>query len=155
MNIINKTTLLIFVGVGIIVGLLVGGLTKEKSTVTLGGVVAINNYDTTSAGFTVATSTVNTTSTQVFSSINRVAWIQNITAGTLWCSLDGVGTTAASSTLISGRGLLIAPTSTTLYGLFPSVVSFGECRGQYNCYPHKGAVNCLGSAASVVLTITQ
>jgi len=151
MNIINKTTLLIFVGVGIIVGLLVGGLTKEK----FGGVVAINNYDTTSAGFTVATSTVNTTSTQVFSSINRVAWIQNITASTLWCSLDGVGTTADASTLISGRGLLIAPTSTTLYGLFPSVVSFGECRGQYNCYPHKGAVNCLGSATSVVLTITQ
>lgn len=115
----------------------------------LHGVPAVLPYDTTSAGFTSTTSTVNTTSTQVFASIARYAEMINDTTAKLTCSLDPANTTAASSTVAAGRGVIIVPAASSTSD---SKVRFGECRGESNCYPHKGAVNCLGTSA---VTITK
>lgn len=114
---------------------------------TLGGVT--NYLDTSASNITHATSTVNTTSTQVFSGITKIGQIINDTTGKLTCSMDATGTTAASSTVASGSGIIISPAASTT----PSSVMFGECYpGSVNCYAHKGAVNCLATAA---VTITK
>lgn len=147
-----KNTLLIVFGVIVISCAVFFGLHSQYSQ-SLGAIQAINNYDTTNAGFTHATSTVNTTSTQVFSSIGRVSYITNNTTSTLTCALDAIGTIAASSTVASGRGVLIGPNTGTL---IPSVVAFGECRTVgIPCYPHKGAVDCLANVAVTITTSVQ
>lgn len=108
---------------------------------------------TTSGGFTAATTTINTTSTQVFASINQLVFITNSSTATLTCSLDGRGTTAVSSTVTAGRGVIIGPSSGSN---IPAQASFGNCsQGDRNCYPHTGAVNCLASATTSITTLVQ
>lgn len=135
----------IILTITIVILVLVGYLAINKTN-PLGASLALNAYDTTSGGFTIATSTVNTTSTQVFASIARLNYIINNTTALFTCSLDAVGITAVSSTVTAGRGVLIYPSST---------IAFGECRSQQNCFPHKGTVNCLGSAAGTIDTLVQ
>ena len=110
----------------------------------------VTNYlDTSSSDVTHATSTVNTTSTQVFASITKIGQITNDTTGKLTCSMDATGTTAASSTVSSGRGIIISPAASTT----PNMAMFGECYpGSENCYAHKGAVNCLSTGAVTITT---
>lgn len=117
----------------------------------LGGVV--NYLDTSSSGFTSASTTINTTSTQVFASISKRAWIINNTTSTLTCFLDSTNKNAASSSVSSGIGVIIGGTAATS---LPGIASFGECSpGMLNCYPHKGAVNCLGSGQSIISKVSQ
>lgn len=141
-----KTTIIIL---GIVIVILFGALIAKNQNL---GAVAMNNYDTTSSGFTQATTTINTTSTQIFASIPRLSYITNNTTSTITCSLDASNTTAASSSVTAGRGVLIGSNAGTL---IPSVVSFGECRSNVNCYPHRGAVNCLANTAAVITTSAQ
>ena len=147
----KTTSLIIALALGLVVGILVG--INLNFNPTLGGVQSY--YDTTASGFTHTTSTINTTSTQVFASVVKLSGIQNTTANQLTCSLDATGTTAASSTVASGRGIIIGPAYLTTSTL-SNVAAFGECgNGEANCYRHKGAVNCLAGAASIVTKWVQ
>lgn len=130
------------------------GFVGFREGINLQGIQAQNQYDTTTGGFTASTSTVNTTSTQVFSSINRIAYITNTTGSQITCSLDPAGMTAVSSTVTSGRGVIIGPAYLTTSS-FPNVAAFGECHGQAYCFPHKGAVNCLAGAAITIDKLVQ
>lgn len=110
------------------------------------------SYDTTSKGFTSATTTINTTSTRVFATVNKVAYIYNNTAATITCSLDPSNTTAASSSVASGRGVMLAPAGSST---IPKI-GVGQCyAGNDNCYLHTGAVNCLATSQVTVATVTQ
>lgn len=110
---------------------------------------AVTNYlETSASAITHTTSTVNTTSTQVFSSITKIAQIINDSAGKITCSMDATGTTAPSSTVAAGRGIVIPPLASSTKG---AVVTFGECYpGSEDCYTHKGAVNCLSTSAATI-----
>ena len=133
--------------VGIFLGLVL--LVPREKTDVLSGYIPQNQYDTTSAGFTQATTTVNTTATQIFASVAVVSEIINNTTATLSCALEASNTTVASSSVASGRGVIVGPNTGTL---IPSVTAFGNCDNLgKSCYRHKGAVNCL---ADVVKTIT-
>lgn len=144
-----KKNYLIFLSV--IVVLFVGAyLTKDA---TLGGV---SNYlDTSSSGFTTATSSVGVYSaTNLFTSVTKGKIVQNIGDGTLYCKLDATGTIAASSTVASAYGLVIGANNTT--STVPSIAQFGECYpGALNCFPHKGSVNCITNATSTVIVQTR
>lgn len=108
---------------------------------------------TTASGFVAATTTVNTTSTQIFASINQIDFITNSSTATLTCSLDARGTTAASSSVTAGRGVIIGPTTNSS---LPPRAAFGQCAsGDQNCYPHTGAVNCVASASTTITTLVQ
>lgn len=111
----------------------------------------VTNYlDTSASSITHSTSTVNTTSTQVFSGITKIGEIINDTNSQLTCSMDATGTTAASSTVTSGRGIIIYASSSPAQA---NSAMFGECYpGSENCYAHKGAVNCLAGAAVTITT---
>ena len=123
-------------------------LSEPFDATRLAGV--LNNLDTSSNNITHSTSTVNTTSTQVFSSITKIGQIINDTNSTLTCSMDATGTTAVNSTVAAGRGVLIYASSSPAQS---NTAMFGECYpGTRNCYAHKGAVNCLATAA---VTITK
>jgi hypothetical protein len=119
------------------------------------GTNSLNSYDTTSAAFTHATTSINTTSTQIFATVPKFAQIINTTANQITCSLDNANATAASSSVTSGRGVIIPPAyQTTSTGL--GIASFGECyAGAPNCYRHKGSVNCLAATTTVVTTSKQ
>lgn len=121
----------------------------QKEAPTLAGVN--NSLDTSASSITHTTSTINTTSTQVFSSLTKMGEIINDSAGKLTCSMDATGTTAPSSTVAAGRGIIIVPAASSTSNL-PNVVRFGECFGEGNvvCYPHKGAVNCLSTATATI-----
>lgn len=117
----------------------------------LSGVV--NALDTSSSNISHATTTINTTSTQVWASITKMGEIINDTTGKLTCSMDATNTTAASSSVVAGRGIIIVPAASSTSNL-PNVVRFGECSGTGNvpCYPHKGAVNCLSNVQATTTT---
>lgn len=109
-------------------------------------------YDTTSKGFTATTSTINTTATQLFSSVGKVNYIfiPSSTA-VITCSLDPANTTAASSSVASGRGVLVMGSATAVTRL-----GFGQCfSGNNECYLHTGAVNCLSSASVTISKVIQ
>jgi hypothetical protein len=142
----NKKELLIGAGViavAVYFGLMAYGFSQKTP---LG---AVSNYfDTSASSISHATTTINTTSTQLFSSTTKWSQMINDTNAVITCSLDKTGTTAASSTVASGRGLLVYTSSSAAR---PNSIMFGECYpGSLNCYPHKGAVNCLASAAVIV-----
>lgn len=144
----NKSTIIAVLAIAVVcLGIFVAAL-QSGPRINVSGV--INYLDVSSANITHSTTTVNTTSTQVFSSISKMGQIVNATANQITCSLDATGTTAASSTIAAGRGIILAPAYlSTSTGV--SSAMFGECYpGSINCYPHKGAVNCLAEAASVV-----
>lgn len=112
---------------------------------------AVTNYlDTSSSDITHATTTINASSTQVFSSITKIGQVINYdTVARLTCSMDATGTTAASSTVATNKGIIIAPAASTT----PSSAMFGECYpGSMNCYTHKGAVNCMASATTSLVS---
>lgn len=141
----NKKNIIIYSALAILALLVIFG---TQDGIRLGG--SAGYIDTSSSNVTHATTTINTTSTQVFSSITKIAQITNTTANQITCSLDTTGTTAASSTVASGRGIIIGPAYLTTSTL-PNIAMFGECYpGSENCYAHKGAVNCLAGAASLV-----
>lgn len=117
--------------------------------------------EATNVGLTTATTTINTTSTQVASAISGVSGfltIENNTTSTLTCIADAAGTTAASSTATTSLGFIIGPSFATSTGQtssstvvksqgFPSEITFGQCwEGSYRCIPHTGAVNCIADA---------
>ena len=117
------------------------------------GVTQSNVY-TTSAGFAAKSTLINTTSTQVFASVNQLDYIVNNSAIKVTCSLDARNTTAASSSVAAGVGIQLVNTSTN--PALPSSASFGACiPGIANCYPHTGAVNCLAAATTTVTTLVQ
>ena len=127
----------------------VGSYTKEA--LTLGD----SSFPTIYKAPTYSTTTVNATSTQVASNVNRTLTIQNVSSTLLACKVDALGTTAASSTVTSSianiDSHLVRP-STTLY----NTITFGECReGMVNCFPFKGAVNCLSSASTTYSLISN
>ena len=127
-----------------------------SAPVLLQGNPSIGTVYTTSGGFTESTTTINTTSTQVFSSVNQISYIQNYGTSTIWCSLDSKTTTAASSSVATGIGVVIGSISSTINGSYPSVAAFGQCvAGTYNCFPHAGTVNCLANVATVVSKLVQ
>lgn len=96
--------------------------------------------------FTHATSTVNTTSTQVLAanSARQYARIQNLSDNNLFCYLDNQ--TQASSTIVANAGFLISPSSTAN--------SFLEL-GPDTRLNATVSANCVGSAASLISTITH
>lgn len=146
-------TIIIFLVLAAVLGLIVVSLIqRSRQGDVLGTIASIANYDTTTSGFTHATTTVNTTSTQIFATISRVDYIINNTTSTITCSLDPSNTTAASSSVASGRGVIIGSNAGTVIS---SEAAFGECRTSYNCYPHKGAVNCLANVAATITTSVQ
>lgn len=138
----------ILIGIGIILLGILGVLIVRNNNV-VGQFGGVSNYlDTSSSNITHATTTINTTSTQVFSSITKIGQLINNSTNTITCSMDATGITAASSTVAANRGIIVPnQASSTIY----SAVMFGECYpGAVNCYAHKGAVNCLIVSQSVV-----
>ena len=149
----NKATQLVF---GIIMVALLAFMAFKDFPVNLGGGYT-GNFDTYSTGFTVATSTVNTTSTQAIASTTILTTLVNYTVSTFTCKPDDKGTTAASSTVAAGAGYVIGAhqASTTSSG-FPSYASFGECQaGMSNCYPFKGTLNCVADVAATITKIVH
>ena len=135
----------IMLGVGLYIAIPKNGL--------LGGV---SNYlDTSASGFTTATSSVGVfTPVQLFASVTKHVTVQNYGAGTLYCALDSTNKTAASSTVAVGFGLIINASTTDLS--IPAYASFGECYpGEINCFPHKGAVDCVSTATGTVIKQTR
>lgn len=93
---------------------------------------------------TNATSTVNTTSTLVLSAsaFSKHRRIQNVGGTKIWCKYDGA-TTAASSTLVAGAGILLTASNTV-------PTNFLQVDG------YTGVVNCLSeSSAGTVFTYTD
>lgn len=108
-------------------------------------------------GTTIATSTVNTTSTQVIAAgWTNYARIQNPGTSTVSCTLDNL--TAASSTAAANKGVIIGPggilqnavASSTVSPTVPSSACFGPYPG---CIPYVGALNCVANVATPVTTI--
>ena len=150
----NFGAALVLIGVAVVAGLFFG--VGFRTTNSLGGGNSVNLYDTTSAGFTVSTSTVNTTSTQMFALVNKVSYLTNNTTSTFTCSLDARNSTAASSTVTAGRGVLIGSASSSMNGTLPGVVAFGNCDNLgVACFRHTGAVNCSANAAATIDKIVQ
>lgn len=144
----------IYTAISLGICMVVGGLTVFSMLnrfVSVGPLGAVTNYlDTSSSAITHSTSTINTTSTQVFSSITKIGQIINRTGNELTCSMDATGTTAASSTVATNRGIILGAYGTAT-STAPYSAMFGECYpGSVNCYAHKGAVNCLASATSSI-----
>lgn len=118
-----------------------------------GGEGFTGNLDTYSAGFTVATSTVNTTSTQVVASTNILTTLINRSASNFTCKPDDRGTAAASSSVVADFGYVLPATSTSNP---VSYLSFGECQpGMSNCFPFKGTLNCVGDTAGTIIKISH
>ena len=137
--------------IGIFLGLVL--LVPREKTDVLSGYIPQNQYDTTSAGFTQATKTINVAATQVFASVEIVSEIINNTTSTFTCALEASNTTAASSSVVSGRGVLIGTNAGTV---IPSVVAFGNCDNLGKaCYRHKGAVNCVANVTATITTNVQ
>src|SRR3990167_7956861 len=115
------------------------------------------NVDVVSSGVTNSTSSINTTSTQLAALITRWLTIINPTMATLTCSMDDAGTLVGSSSVATNKGVVVGPiNATTTNATIPSQVSFGECNpGMYNCFPFKGAVNCVASAVATVSVISN
>ena len=109
---------------------------------------AVTNYlDTSSHTIAFTNTAVNVTSTQMFSSITKIAQVINQTSSQVVCAMDATGTTAASSSVSLVKGIVLGPVASTT----PSSAMFGECYpGAFNCYAHKGAVNCIASATTTV-----
>lgn len=133
-------TLIILVSISAIVGIFIG---VQYAPQVFGGVP--NQLDTSSNTLTHSTSTVTTTSTRFFASVTKLCYVKNESSATIHCSMDAVNTTAGSSTVRSDRGLVIEPASSS-----NNYASFGECRGEPNCFPHKGALNCVSTATGTV-----
>lgn len=113
-------------------------------------------YNTWANGTTNSTTTINTTSTQVFASVSKWAAIVNPTTAEITCSLDDLGTTAASSTVGTHKGYVIGPHDSASSTNLPAILQFGECGpGSYNCIPFNGTVNCVASSQAVVSTISR
>lgn len=148
-------TIFTTIGIAFVLGLVIfAGSQLVPSLHIYGSTSATNIINTTSKGFVASTSTVNTTSTQLFSNVdNNISYLINNTTSTLTCSLDGRSVTAASSSLVSGRGLIVGPTTGTV---IPAEVAFGQCvPGTPNCYPTTGSVNCLANVAASVDKLIQ
>lgn len=113
------------------------------------------NFDTYAAGFTVSTSTVNTTSTQIVASSTILTTLVNNSTSTFTCKPDDRGTTAASSTVATGLGYTVGPQGSTGPNI-PSEISFGACQpGMYNCFPFTGTLNCVADVAATVTKISH
>lgn len=142
---------------GIAVIVLLGLVAFKNVPQILGGSGYTGNFDTYASDFTTATSTVNTTSTQVIASTTVLTTLVNYTSSTLTCKPDNKVTTAASSTVVAGAGYVIgAHQATTTNSGFYSFASFGECQaGMSNCYPFKGTLNCVADVAAVITKITH
>ena len=140
------------IAVAVIV-LAVFGYAFFTATGNLGGV---SNYlDTSASGYTTASSSIGTAAaTQMFSSVSKLVTIINPTTNDITCKLESTGSTAASSTVTAGFGLIIGSNTTT--STIPSVVQFGECYpGSVSCYPHKGALNCISAVTSTIIKLTR
>lgn len=129
---------------------------EKLNTGSFGAVGSDGGYvRDTITGATFASTTINTTSTQVFSAITRFGTIINNTSTEIYCLVDAPGTTAVSSTVTSTLGFVI-PRALTTTTTIPTQITFGECwPGAYNCVPLKGAVNCLALTASVVNKVSK
>ncbi len=149
-----KTYLLIFGSLVAAIALFgIGYYAHAPESTFRGGVYSNFAYDTTWGGFTQSTTTVNTTSTQLASSIQKLLVLVNNTTSTITCSLDARGTTAPSSTVTAGRGLILGPNNQQWP---PSQAFIGQCQpGMQPCYPHQGAVNCVANVSSTVDKLVQ
>ena len=155
----NTQSNILIIGVFSIVGFLVGNAIINRAVAPTnnlqGQVISAINY--WQAGTTNSTTTINTTSTQVLASTTKWARITNPTTAQLTCSLDDLGTTAASSTVAANKGIIIGPhqANASSTGL-SAYQDFGECQtGDGNCIPFKGTVNCVASAAAVVSVVKK
>lgn len=118
-----------------------------------GGLLGSVTTDTSNTGLTTATTTINTTSTQLLASVVNRATINNLSTSTITCKPDDQGTTAASSTVVANAGYIIGPQGTA--GHSPNIV-FGNCvAGMQNCYPFKGTLNCVANVAATVTKVTE
>lgn len=96
-------------------------------------------------GTTNASTTVNTTSTQVIpAGWNNYASISNNGSAILWCSLDGQNVAASSSAAL-GVGVKIGAVSTTFSG--EVYTCFGP---QAGCIGYIGPVNCVAGTSTKV-----
>ena len=106
--------------------------------------------NTFTSGVTHATTSISTASTNVATSVTNWLRIDNSNTTQLTCVLETTGTTAASSSVVAGRGILVGPHGVTTSSL-PSTVTFGECwPGTANCVPFKGSINCVAGTTSTV-----
>jgi len=151
----TKATILVMgvIGILVILGL---GASRTAVSPNLGGNV-ISAINTWQSGTTNATTTINTTSTQVIASTTKWARITNPTTATITCSLDDRGTTAASSTVATSKGIIIGPQQANASSTgIPALLDVGECSvGDFNCIPFKGTLNCVASAAAVVSVVSK
>lgn len=147
----NSNLLAVLAGAIVVIGcfFFFGG-TKTDSSQNL-SVNSQFSYDTTSKGFTNSTTTINTTSTNLWASVNKVNYMFYNGTSTITCSADAVSTTAASSSLASGRGIMWGNVTTGI-----AKVGFGQCfPGNEQCYLHMGALNCLANIQTVVSVVKQ
>ena len=151
---LNKIIKLVF-GI-LVIGLLTFVAFNSKGGVINFGGYTVNSYDTTSAGFTVSTSSVAVTvasSTQLFASVDKVSYVINNTTSTITCALEARNATMASSSVVAGRGVLIGSNAGTQ---IPSMVAFGNCDNVgVSCFRHTGSVNCIADVATVVDKLVQ
>lgn len=113
-------------------------LRPESPQVLLSGSGAPLNF---TSAFTIATSTIATTSTQLLAADTSREYlrVQNVGAGVVSCYLDDK--TAASSSVALYAGITIYPTSTA------GSPNFFEVGPDFS---YTGAINCVASANTVV-----
>lgn len=149
-----NTKHIIIIGVLLVGAFLLGS--QNKSIVNLGGDPYTNTFNT---GITSATTTINTTSTQVFSSISNGGFVTLVNSSTasITCSMDDQGTTAVSSSVAASKGVIIGagtqPASTTA---IKAQATFGYCwSGAENCFPFTGTLNCLATAIVTIPKVSK
>lgn len=120
------------------------------------GVAQTDYVDVYGSGVTNATTTINTTSTQIFASVTKLATLVNNTTSTFSCFMDAANSLVASSSVVAGAGITLSPGATGVANssTLPSQATFGRCNvGSYNCYPFVGALDCVATAKTAGVPI--